>query len=228
MFKTERIVLSKTKVVEQKNNNKDNELLKYRAHFAKNKPKRKIDSNPNMFLNKKRNIFHIYNSDEFLKNEINPSNSGRWTLNEHTTFLEALDKYGVNWKKIDSLIKTRTVNQIRSHGQKFYLRLKQVKDEQLGIDFTSNTINNLNDMINHIKSINSDYDIFKVLLYISDKYSANKKGKMLDIIKKKLNNRINKNSESYINNKNINNLQNYINTFYDKIKFSLDIFYLNI
>ena len=46
------------------------------------------------------------NSDEFLKNEINPSNSGRWTLNEHTIFLEALDKYGVNWKKIDSLIKT--------------------------------------------------------------------------------------------------------------------------
>ena len=35
MFKTERIVLSKTKVVEQKNN-KNNELLKYRAHFAKN------------------------------------------------------------------------------------------------------------------------------------------------------------------------------------------------
>lgn len=210
MFKTERIVLSKTKVVKQKNN-KDNELLKYRSHFAKNKPKRKKDSNQNMFLNKKRNIFHIYNSDEFLKNEINPSNSGRWTLNEHTTFLEALDKYGVNWKKIDSLIKTRTVNQIRSHGQKFYLRLKQVKDEQLGIDFTSNTINNLNDMINHIKSINSDYDIFKVLLYISDKYSANKKGKMLDIIKKKLNNGINKNSESYINDKNINNLQNYIN-----------------
>ena len=55
------------------------------------------------------------------------------------------------------------------------MKLKRVKDEQIGIDFTSNNIDNLKEMINHIKSVNSDYDIVKVLLYLSEKYYANKK-----------------------------------------------------
>ena len=39
---------------------------------------------------------------------------------------------------------------------------------ELGIDFTSENINNINDMISHIKSVNKDYNIITVFLYLSE------------------------------------------------------------
>ena len=33
---------------------------------------------------------------------------GRWTKEEHILFIEALNKYGKNWKKAEEYIKTRT------------------------------------------------------------------------------------------------------------------------
>ena len=37
--------------------------------------------------------------------------TGRWTKNEHDTFLKALRKYGKEWKKVAAMVKTRTVVQ---------------------------------------------------------------------------------------------------------------------
>ena len=194
MFKTERIVLFKAKREEKKTVRFDS------------------DKHQNNLLNKKIHRFNIYYFDKYITNEIEHSISGRWTLKEHLQFLEGLDKYGVKWKKIKTLIKTRTTAQIRSHSQKFFLKLKRVKDEQLGIDFTSNNINNLKEMINHIKSVNSDYDIVKVLLYLSEKYYANKKEQKNINNKKELNSDKEKNSNFCENNVNIdNNLTNDIN-----------------
>ena len=156
MFETERIILKKAKKAPKKNNNIKNKLLfKTQEYYPR-------CLNPRL------------NHDSYLPNRVI---SGRWKFKEHIQFLEGLDKYGVNWKKIRSLIKTRTLGQIRSHAQKFFLKLKQVKDEQIGIDFTSDNINSIRDMINNIKSINSDYDIIKVFLYLSEKYFVMKKGK---------------------------------------------------
>ena len=133
-------------------------------------------------------------------------------MKEHLQFLEGLEKYGIKWKKVNTLIKTRTTTQIRSHAQKFFLRLKRVKDEQLGIDFTTNNIDNIKEMINHIKSVNSDYDIVKVLLYLSEKYYANKKEEKNINKKNELNSNNEINSNFYENNMNIdNNLTNDIN-----------------
>lgn len=39
--------------------------------------------------------------------------TGRWTRREHELFLEALKKYGKEWKKVASAVKTRTVVQTR-------------------------------------------------------------------------------------------------------------------
>ncbi len=47
--------------------------------------------------------------------------SGRWTLEEHSLFLKGLEFYGKGWKKIAELIKTRTVVQVRTHAQKYFL-----------------------------------------------------------------------------------------------------------
>lgn len=44
---------------------------------------------------------------------------GRWTKKEHELFLEGLKLYGRSWKKISTLVVTRTLVQIRTHAQKF-------------------------------------------------------------------------------------------------------------
>lgn len=53
--------------------------------------------------------------------------SGRWTREEHQLFVKGLELYGKGWKKIASLIKTRTVVQIRTHAQKYFLKLSKAR-----------------------------------------------------------------------------------------------------
>lgn len=53
--------------------------------------------------------------------------TGRWTREEHQLFVKGLELYGKGWKKIASLIKTRTVVQIRTHAQKYFLKLSKAR-----------------------------------------------------------------------------------------------------
>lgn len=46
---------------------------------------------------------------------------GRWTKLEHENFLKGLRDYGKDWKRIGALIQTRTVVQVRTHAQKYFL-----------------------------------------------------------------------------------------------------------
>ncbi len=50
-------------------------------------------------------------------------NTGRWTRAEHQKFMEALEKYGRDWAKIEKKLKTRSLLQIRSHAQKVFLNM---------------------------------------------------------------------------------------------------------
>lgn len=51
--------------------------------------------------------------------------NGRWTHEEHQTFLEGLKVCGREWKKVASRIPTRTSAQIRSHAQKYFSKLQR-------------------------------------------------------------------------------------------------------
>lgn len=53
--------------------------------------------------------------------------TGRWTREEHLLFIKGLEMYGKGWKKIAGLIKTRTVVQIRTHAQKYFLKLAKAR-----------------------------------------------------------------------------------------------------
>lgn len=53
--------------------------------------------------------------------------TGRWTREEHMLFIKGLEMYGKGWKKIAGLIKTRTVVQIRTHAQKYFLKLSKAR-----------------------------------------------------------------------------------------------------
>ena len=57
----------------------------------------------------------------------NKETTGRWTREEHQTFIKGLELYGKGWKKIAGLIKTRTVVQIRTHAQKYFLKLSKAR-----------------------------------------------------------------------------------------------------
>jgi SHAQKYF class myb-like DNA-binding protein len=51
--------------------------------------------------------------------------NGRWTHEEHQSFLEGLKVCGREWKKVASRIPTRTSAQIRSHAQKYFSKLQR-------------------------------------------------------------------------------------------------------
>ena len=51
---------------------------------------------------------------------------GRWTNQEQGAFIVGLKRYGRNWKRVQRLIKTRTLTQIRTHAQKFFRKVRSV------------------------------------------------------------------------------------------------------
>ena len=58
--------------------------------------------------------------------------TGRWTNEEHKRFLVALKMYAQgDWAKIAEYVETRTVVQVRSHAQKYFLALKR---KQVGVE----------------------------------------------------------------------------------------------
>eukprot|EP00598_Pedospumella_elongata_P010396 CAMPEP_0184999824 /NCGR_PEP_ID=MMETSP1098-20130426/66536_1 /TAXON_ID=89044 /ORGANISM="Spumella elongata, Strain CCAP 955/1" /LENGTH=289 /DNA_ID=CAMNT_0027526897 /DNA_START=32 /DNA_END=901 /DNA_ORIENTATION=+ len=49
--------------------------------------------------------------------------TGRWTPEEHRLFLEGIMLYGKDWKKMQPLIKSRSLVQIRTHAQKVFKKI---------------------------------------------------------------------------------------------------------
>ena len=131
------------------------------------------------FLTKKSPYFKIQScSRNKKKNSENLDfKDGRWTKDEKMKFFHGIALYGANWKKVKSLIVTRTAIQVRSHAQKFFYKMKLCKDEQLGIDFTLTTIRSIKDMINQIRSINLNYSLVYIFNHLSEEYDRKRKFK---------------------------------------------------
>ena len=111
--------------------------------------------NENNINNNNQNILDEKekNSNSLKENENNDSNSneynsGRWTNEEHQKFIEGIFKYGNEWKRVQSIIKTRSSTQARSHAQKFFLRMKKeisptiLSDENLLLQYIISSTNN--------------------------------------------------------------------------------------
>ena len=63
--------------------------------------------------------------------------------------------------------------------------MKTCKDDNLGINFTLSSIHNIKDMINHIKTINPNYNSFDIFKKLSSNFDNMRKSKRP--IKKSLN-----------------------------------------
>lgn len=66
--------------------------------------------------------------------QISDSNiSGRWTAAEHKEFLKGLKVYGREWKRVAILIPSRTSAQIRSHAQKYFMKVSKHQQQLLAL-----------------------------------------------------------------------------------------------
>jgi len=61
----------------------------------------------------------------------NNYNVGKWSVTEHERFMQAIELYGNQWKKVKDHVGTRSCAQIRSHCQKFFRRKRNMLYQEL-------------------------------------------------------------------------------------------------
>ena len=115
------------------------------------------------------------------KIEFNNPNGGRWNKEEQKRFAEAVLKYGNDWKKIQNHVFSRNITQVRSHAQKYLMKLKEnnfVKDKGLDKSMSwTKVMNFLRDVLN--------YEELKNILFSVEQNETDKKnGKKIKKIKK--------------------------------------------
>ncbi len=161
-----------------------NNSKKERKTFQKDFLGKKIQFKISLESDKKNNKFNVVRTQK---------NSERWNKMETFKFLEGLYKFGCNWKVINKkLIDSRTSIQVRSHAQKFILKLRKFKDDSLGIDFTKDSDKNSHELIKKLKDI-IEKSPNKDILYILCKKLSQKKTKKNNKRKYKANTNIIKN-----------------------------------
>ena len=148
-----------------------------------NKENDLIQSMDNLINEKtEKNIFYKLDYSEIIKKNKKHKdskpflNEGRWSNEEHSKFIEGLVEFGKNWKDVQKYVGTRTTAQARSHAQKFFLKLKMIKNPSINVDFTNNNIKNLSNVIEEIRRNNENNEnekkfIINTLKILSDTIS---------------------------------------------------------
>ncbi|KAL3814808.1 hypothetical protein ACJIZ3_016076 [Penstemon smallii] len=81
-----------------------------------------------MKINNNNNLID-WNSDDPNKKVRKPytitKSRESWSEQEHDKFIEALQLFDRDWKKIEAFIGSKTVIQIRSHAQKYFLKVQK-------------------------------------------------------------------------------------------------------
>ena len=99
-----------------------------------------------------KKLFSIIDYNLFDDLEKGDINEGRWSSEEHIKFIKAFVYFGKKYKLIQKYISSRNCHQIRSHAQKFVLRIKSLKNKDY--DFSNYNINSLSDIIDIIEANN--------------------------------------------------------------------------
>jgi SHAQKYF class myb-like DNA-binding protein len=128
----------------------------------------KEEPTPSTLLQKKTLL--KLNEQKIEKNDLN---GGRWSKDEQRRFAEAVLKFGNDWKKIQNHISSRNITQVRSHAQKFLMKLKenrllQKKGMELSLSWTK--------VMNYLRSTLS-YDELKEVLFSVEQTDSKKLSK---------------------------------------------------
>jgi len=202
-------IIFEKKIIQTQNKNPKNLFCILHNQIEEN-PTKKLSPPP--ILAKKRIVY----------NE-NGNSIGRWNREEHTKFIEAIIKFGNNWKEVQDYVGTRTSTQARSHAQKFFEKIKKNNTikyfEFLKYDssdnFTNATISQLhriygdksNAEINQVvqKFLTLEYDLPKKRRKYGNYFNYNKRNEQLY--------EENEEEEDLEDDKNINNGNNEQNNF---------------
>ena len=188
---------------------------------------------------KKKKLFQTCNYSYFDEPTEN-TNEGKWSSEEHIKFIESFVNYGKKWKIIQKSVSTRSCSQVRSHAQKFFLRLKRLNTDKYSFNFQNSNIKSLSDVINII-SINNKTDknnkeyIIDTLIALSDLNRGNKSKKKFERIRdnlileikqeKTVNDKISKIDDKILNKINSNNSKsNFCDFISDNVLFRRKIY----
>ena len=153
------------------NNIADNNLNDFLTESKKEIPLKPIkfiltkEQTPVLNLLQKKTIIKLNDSSD--------TNGGRWSRDEQRRFAEAVLKFGNDWKKIQNHIFSRNLTQVRSHAQKFLMKLKEntfVKSK--GLDISMSWTKSMN----YLRSILS-FDELKQVLFSVEQIEKKKTGK---------------------------------------------------
>jgi len=160
-----------------KNNNQTNKKIfpmkrilfrLYRVNFISPKKERVKNQSKNKKQNniKKNGNNNLKHKSNHLSNKLNSNNTlnnknysaGRWKSDEHKRFIDAIIRYGNNWRQVQKYVGTRSSTQTRSHAQKFFEKLKRsqlFKREKY--DFSKNSLKILHDIMKNLPD--KEYEI---------------------------------------------------------------------
>ena len=94
----------------------DDKIINYDNFYDLNRTITECDSD----IEKEDKIIIKYNKES--KKKFN----GRWNKKEKKIFLEGFLKFRNNWKKLNEVVRTRSIIQLRSHAQKFMMRIQKL------------------------------------------------------------------------------------------------------
>ena len=164
---------SKNEALIENNNYLNNQLLSY-------------ENSTNINMVDDENIKNINNSNTPIKKQKSSNRknskyaSGRWEVEEHKKFIEAIIKYGNDWKEVQKYIGTRSSSQARSHAQKFFIKLKQEQGKSKisnEIDYSNSSIKNFHDALQSLSPEKKQKIIKELENIVFDKQISNKKRK---------------------------------------------------
>ena len=146
----------------------------------------------------------LINKEQIKNQKIEKNNiihsDGRWNPEEHVRFIKGCLLFGNNWKKVEGYVQTRTSTQIRSHAQKFLIKLKKkykINDTCFNNEKNANFIiqndeskedsikEDIDSIINNFNSINEiDNEMEKVERLLLKIFKINKRNGDIQIIKR--------------------------------------------
>ena len=122
------------------------------------------------------NCFDDKDSNNSINTDEKEENlNGRWNKEEHIRFIKGCLLYGNNWKKVKKYVKTRSSAQIRSHAQKYLIKLKKkfhsfdLKDKFWNYNFDNEVIENI---VSNFNNVDMDR-VEKMILYIFKNSNGN-------------------------------------------------------